>query len=1339
MMRETSQLSDKAQVFVSYGSGDAEQVLAIARLLEENGASVWRDGDCVLGGQYYGEEIVHAIAHSRVVLLMCSPHSLQSDNVHREVLLTWDYYHRRYIPVWLTPATEIPGRFRYCLVGCQWIDAHSQPPERWLPQLLRALKAMGVETKDGKLEPGEAPPAPLPMPADAFAGGERRGPRFKPGDRPIRGADWELERLLGKGGFGEVWKAKNPDLPFMPPVALKFCLQLDERSKGLLRHEADMVLRAQHQLRGSANASGIVPLAHAYLNNDPPCLEYPYIEGGTLVRLIEECRQSTGSLKPAQAQQIIKRIAQIVSAAHRAAPKLIHRDLKPSNILVERRGDGKIVLRVSDFGIGGLSAQPVLERSRSSSLMENMSSVLTGSYSPLYASPQQMYGDKPDPRDDVYALGVTWYQLLTGNLTAPAPTGLRWTEGLRRKGISNDALILLSSCVEGDPADRPDDAAMLADLLERLPHSASAQAAHANSDLPLAEPESPLALKPAQPAPQKGEAPPELPAHHGESDRNGGQTVKPARTDFGELSRAEPGPPGSSSSQLAPPERCASEPEPTAAAVRRASTSDWFSASWHWAALGLLGLAVLFGVIVYIVTDHGTVKIAGSDPQMKITVDGEEIRIENLGQPITFRTGTHCLVATRDGLEFKTDSFQIRRGEETVLDVTYTPKVAEADRSKPGPPKPEQSALPNSRAAAGSVASKAEPPKAAERPGSRVVEKERAFVPPAKHAAASPPEYLTTRVGEIKLRLIPAGTFQMGSPGGEGEGDEHPRHQVRIMRSFYLGVFEVTQAQYRAVTGQNPSWFSSTGGGKAAVSAESTDQHPVETVSWFDVVRFCNLLSEKEGLKPFYEIEGQTVLVPDWNGTGYRLPTEAEWEYGCRAGNPTPYSFAGDPNQLPEYAWYKENSEVNGNGCTHPVGQKRQNALALYDMHGNVSEWCLDGYGKDYYTELAAADPHGPDGGSQRVYRGGCWLYGPDLCRSAYREGRVPGVFGSDVGFRLALGQSGLRTDAQAGAGSVASKLELANPAENRPPSAGRNAAKSVPPATRPATSQPEHLTTRVGQIKLRLIPAGEFVMGSPKEEKDSYAPEKPQHRVRITKPFYLGVTEVTRGQFRLFVDETGYKTEAEKDGKGGRGWNEVTKKFEQNPRFTWLNPGFEQTDDHPVVNVSWNDAQEFIAWLSNREPKAFRLPTEAEWEYACRASTTTAYYSGDDPETLATVGNVADGTAKENYPGWTTITARDGYVYTAPVGRFRANAFGLYDMHGNVWEWCADWYDAEYYKRSPVDDPRGPAEASHRVIRGGCWVNVPARCRSAGRNGYQPGYRGTSLGFRLALGQSGG
>ena len=323
--------SEEPQVFVSYARTDAEPVGAITRLLEDAGVTVWRDSDRILGGQYFGEAIVHAIAHSRVLLLMCSPHAFESDNVFREVALTWDY-HRNYLPVWISAPVEIPARLQYHLVTPQWVEAHSGSPEQWLPRVLKALAAMGVDIKGPAQKPG------APKPGDSPGGGRRPGLRFKQGDRPISGADWVLESLLGKGGFGEVWKAHYPHLRGQPPVALKFCLDLDTRARDLLRHEADMVLQAQRQIR----SDGIVPLLHAYLNNDPPCLEYPYIEGGTLVRLMDECRRSpAGSFTPGQVERIILQIARIVGPAHRANPRLVHRDLKPSNVLVERLAGGQ--------------------------------------------------------------------------------------------------------------------------------------------------------------------------------------------------------------------------------------------------------------------------------------------------------------------------------------------------------------------------------------------------------------------------------------------------------------------------------------------------------------------------------------------------------------------------------------------------------------------------------------------------------------------------------------------------------------------------------------------------------------------------------------------------------------------------------------------------------------------------------------------------------------------------------------------------------------------------------------------------------------------------------------
>jgi predicted Zn finger-like uncharacterized protein len=300
--------------------------------------------------------------------------------------------------------------------------------------------------------------------------------------------------------------------------------------------------------------------------------------------------------------------------------------------------------------------------------------------------------------------------------------------------------------------------------------------------------------------------------------------------------------------------------------------------------------------------------------------------------------------------------------------------------------------------------------------------------------------------------------------------------------------------------------------------------------------------------------------------------------------------------------------------------------------------------------------------------------------------------------------------------------------------------------------SEDADITSRTLGMKLKLIPAGEFLMGSDETDPDAEDKEKvdgKKHRVRITKPFYMGATEVTVGQFREFVEKTAYKTDVEKNSKGGWGWNVAKGTYELSPNYSWRAPGFPQKADHPVTLVSWNDAVAFCNWLSTTEKRwpcydnngvvlsagnGYRLPTEAEWEYSCRAGRTSRYSSGDYPESLATVGNVADGTAREKYPAWTqAIKARDGYALVAPVGQFLPNAFGLHDMHGNVWEWCADWYNPKYYSEAPITDPFNSTQAESRVRRGGCWDNDRRLSRASSRVGYTSDQGSASLGFRVA------
>ena len=271
--------------------------------------------------------------------------------------------------------------------------------------------------------------------------------------------------------------------------------------------------------------------------------------------------------------------------------------------------------------------------------------------------------------------------------------------------------------------------------------------------------------------------------------------------------------------------------------------------------------------------------------------------------------------------------------------------------------------------------------------------------------------------------------------------------------------------------------------------------------------------------------------------------------------------------------------------------------------------------------------------------------------------------------------------------------------------------------------------------MTLRYVPPGDFTMGSTCDAKLANPDEMPQRVVRITKGFYMGQTEVTSRQFALFVDEAIWETQAEREG-WSYAWRDGS--FQIVRGISFRNPGFPQTDDHPVVCVSWHDATEFCRWLGYREGRRYRLPTEAEWEHACRAGTKTVYHWGDPPADGLGWCNVADQTLKQEFADGASPSVlfpwSDGYLFTAPVGRFRPNAFGLHDMHGNVLEFCRDWYGPDYDQVGPATDPTGPASGEFRVLRGGDWSSYPKGCRSAQRYRDRPSIRCTNLGFRVVL-----
>ena len=742
----------------------------------------------------------------------------------------------------------------------------------------------------------------------------------------------------------------------------------------------------------------------------------------------------------------------------------------------------------------------------------------------------------------------------------------------------------------------------------------------------------------------------------------------------------------------------------------------------------------------------------------------------------------------------------------------------------------------------------------------------------AKHLGV-PVEY-TNSIG-MKFVLIPPGEFLMGSTPAEIEaaliaerGDKHwqncvqsetPRHKVILSQPIYLGVNEVTQAEYEKVMSKNPSDYSPTGKNKQAVAGLDTTRHPVEAVHWIDAAEFCAKLSQRENLKPFYFRGGATITLLD--GTGYRLPTEAEWEFACRARTTSKF-WSGDKDQeLAQVGWFQKNS----GGRTHAVGELKANPFGLYDIHGNVWEWVQDTWNPTSYEqfrESSATNPSSPfDSAASHVVRGGSRSQLASNTRSSHRYARSPAALGPEFGFRVSLPVDAVRqavanvsradgsidvlslvdierdnlqpandgrwewTDANrrslkstgktqhlqipvkladdyrlrmrvqklgimpeeglvlglrvAGVSAsmvlgyerygkiyngfepphvmqgerfptdpefelevtvkgrtVEAKLEgktifqfdgdpkeLVGPGEKHwarrdparlsiaavpdfwrinsfeyLPLRPHGAVGNLPPApavapfdAQQARAHQEAWAKHLGlpvekeitlpggeKLMMMLIPPGDFV-------RDEGGKQFP---VRITKPFYLGKYEVTQAQ-----------------------WQSV---MGNNPSQLKDNP------THPVEMVNWDYVQPFLAKLNvdgTDEKMKFALPTEAQWEYACRAGTITAYSFGDSAADLSQYG-------------WSNGNSGGG---SHPVGQLKPNQFGLYDMLGNVWELCADWHDAGYYAKAPLDNPPGPFEGALRDLRGGSWAHSGERCLSAYRHAEAPVFRQADFGFRLA------
>lgn len=544
-------------------------------------------------------------------------------------------------------------------------------------------------------------------------------------------------------------------------------------------------------------------------------------------------------------------------------------------------------------------------------------------------------------------------------------------------------------------------------------------------------------------------------------------------------------------------------------------------------------------------------------------------------------------------------------------------------------------------------------------------------------------DHFTNDIG-MHFAWVPRGSFSVG-----GTDDAVDIKQISVPYDFYMAVHEVTQAQWQLVMRNNPSHFARSAAGSAAIESmgdEEIQQLPVENVDWSMCQEFTNALNS---------------FVDNRSGWVYRLPTETEWEFACRGGGAFEddhyshdYYFSNPTNSLDAESANTVKSQL---ARTTVVGSYDANPLGIFDMHGNVQEWCLD---LVYLSPRHSSRP-------RRLSRGGSWA--SSSCQSSERFFIPATDRHGSYGIRVVLGppvEVPMPTNSDDAQNNLTSKV----------PDLGPDMATGFPPpAVAPFTAEEaikyqtdwaEHLGVPVEKripisgaddLTLVLIPPGEFLMGSNEADRlrfmdearsgdnrgrtDRIPWEAPQHPVQITMPFYLGACEVSQAHWMAVMQ---------------------------------TNPSEFQSPAHPVEMVSWNDAAEFVARLNlvNTEEQ-FRivLPSEAQWEYACRAGTVSPW-ALESTETV-----VAD--------------SQDG---TRPVGQSTPNAWGLYDMHGNIWEWCRDWFDEDYYSLSPLTDPNGPISGKERVDRGGAWSYTLGHCRSAYRNRSTPTSTANCIGFRIAI-----
>jgi TPR repeat protein/formylglycine-generating enzyme required for sulfatase activity len=1107
-----------------------------------------------------------------------------------------------------------------------------------------------------------------------------------------------------------------------------------------------------------------------------------------------------GGCPHALVNKIITQLAHVVGFAHRLNPPIVHRDLKPANILLERLATGSARLKVADFGIGGVAASQAIKEAAGKP-ERFVTAMATGTCTPLYASPQQQAGRPADPRDDVFALGIIWFQALTGNLSAGRPGGPAWRRRLTEQGMTAPLVELLESCFDDDPDGRPRDAAELAERLKALTK------------------------------PDSGSRPPDLSFEQDvkealEEWRAKGSTrayfERQGQSRIGEWRAGAER--GNAQAQWllarCQHEGAGTQKDPQAAVgwIRRAADSglaiaqndlgdcydngdgvgkDWPEA-FRWYAKAAeqgfaeaqknLGVCHQYGegtakdlaeavrwyrtaaeqgwadAMLYLGLCYDLGTGIEKDPAVGASwyrkaadlghPEGEnllgECYVNGYGVP---QDDAQAVSLYRKAAEQGLPKAMVNLGMCYELGVGVEKNPAEAamfyrKAADAGNPtgqdylglcylngygveqdypqaigcfrKAAEQGLASAQANLGDCYSNGKGVKknwgeaakwyrmAAEqgsdeaqfalgncyRDGKGVEED----LGQAEQWYRKAADQGHKKARNALKRLLPSDEDGGGKPSGPPDKLSAP--QVRILAALAKATTPLTRKE---ISEQAPADLPMCNTYIGPVNEELRQTPPFARclLNLGFVVEAPAADGSRGSAYCITEAGRETLAAVS---PGDDKPERTFNDLLREAGiNPSDVRLIrhkdkrAAPGRTPYDLWYNNRPQFEWYQSTQGFDQRAKLAAPYWAVFLGTPD------GKTMFVGIYSVRYKGIlDKDTPKPHRneidaaGSCDVYEPTLQPAL---GDLIGKMFIDWGpGALAWVQYADRQEKRIiGAGTTGAGDEQ----EDDPAEQQRQGEAKLREAHRQAfnasSGKASEVVNSIG-MKLARIPAGKFLMGSPADEAEREEGEH-QHEVEITRPFYMGAFPVTQEEFQ---------------------------------RVMGSNPSKFKGSNRPVEQVTWHEAVEFCNRLSQLEGersqgRVYRLPTEAEWEYACRAGASSyqTFHCGN-----------ALSSEQANFNGQSPYGAREG-VYreqTTDVGSFEPNAWGLYDMHGNVWEWCADWFGENYYKQSNRQDPPGPAQGEHRVLRGGSWYDDGLGCRAAFRVGGDPGDRNDGSGFRVVL-----